>query len=457
MMNHLKLPPHLETSVRLKPMSGYALVYGRHPSQIRIIDPSHAFFLSLCGGTLLSTDIAHVYGHTFGLSEGDAKSQVEQLLSLYRVFLTFESRPPSEKRFDPKKFLYPANPSIVESAALGKWPVPAGVNLNLTFKCNFNCSYCYQNRLQESDQRWNLRKCLELVDEAADWGVVFLGLTGGEPTMFRGWLELLERVLKLGMIPTITSNGTVIGTDPSIARRLAAAGMQEMTISLDASTPRLHDEVTRSHGHFPKVVNAIRFLQAAGIRVIVKSVLTPATQHTIEDLIDFLVEAGVAEIGISHMEKGAIRAAANDAPNVTAEEAVHVRELVRRKREEHAQACVVHLPKDAGKRWQDNEWYPCGGINMGMSVFPSGGVSVCDKMHGVKEFTYGNVFEAGLEAIWHGDAFAALRARTVDEKVVAPECARCQKLHQCRTSCFVDSFAVTSSYYDIHPSCGGPF
>ncbi|AJC82178.1 radical SAM/SPASM domain-containing protein (plasmid) [Rhizobium etli bv. phaseoli str. IE4803] len=382
---------------------------------------------------------------------------MDQLLSLYQVFLTFEVRPRSEKRCDPKQFLYLADTSITECAALGKWPVPAGVSVNVTFKCNFNCCYCYQNRLQESDPRWNLRKCLELVDEAADWGVVFLGLTGGEPTMFKGWLTMLERVLKRGMIPILTSNGTVIGTDPSIALRLAAAGLEEMTISVDASTPQQHDEVTRSRGHFPQVVDAIRFLRAAGIRVIVKSVLTPATQHTVEELIDFLVELGVEEIGISYMEKGAIRADANATPNVKAEELARVRELVQRKREEYAQVCIVHLPKDNSKKWQGDEWYPCGGINMGMSVFPSGDVSVCDKMHGVKEFKYGNVFESGLKAIWNGDAFAALRARTLDAKVVASDCARCDKLHQCRTSCFVDSFSATSGYFDKHPSCGGPF
>lgn len=80
---------------------------------------------------------------------------------------------------------------------------------------------------------------------------------------------------------------------------------------------------------------------------------------------------------------------------------------------------------------------------MGMSIFPSGDVAVCDKMHGVKDFTYGNVFDAGLKAIWNGDSFAALRARIIDPKVIDPDCVRCSKLHHCRTSCFVDSFNAT--------------
>ncbi|QND61896.1 radical SAM/SPASM domain-containing protein [Mesorhizobium huakuii] len=455
--DHIELLPQLKKAVRLKPMHGYALVHARHPSQIRMVDPSHAFFLSLCDRTLLTSEIAYIYGQTFGLTDVEAKSQVDQLLRLYRQFLTFEAKPNPTERFSPQKFLYPADTPAIERATFGKWPVPAGISFTLTFNCNFSCSYCYQDRHQRSDRRWNLNKCLELLGEAADWGVVFVGLTGGEPTLFDGWLQVVERTLTLGMIPAMTSNGTVIGTCPDIALRLAAAGMEEMTISLDVPSPQLHDQVTRSRGHFPKVIDAIRFLRAAGIRVVVKSVLTPTTQHAVEETIDLLVDLGVAEVGISYMESGAIKSPANRARKISSKELARVRNRIERKREQYAQICAVHSPKDSIGKWNDSEWYPCGGINMGMSIFPSGDVAVCDKMHGVRAFTYGNVFSAGLKAIWDSEAFAVLRARTANPKVVDPDCARCSKLHLCRTSCFVDSFNVTGSYFCKAPSCGGPF
>jgi radical SAM protein with 4Fe4S-binding SPASM domain len=449
--------PALKDHVRLKAMKGYALAHGHHPSLIRMIDPSHAFFLSLCHGAFRPQEIAFLYGETYSLTEEDAAAQVAQLLSLYQMFLQFDARHTAPARFSPRDFLYPGDSSIIENAAYGKWPVPAGINITLTFKCNFNCSYCYQDLLQTGDRRWDLGKCLDLVDEAADWGVVYLGLTGGEPTIFKGWLELIERGLARGMIPTMTSNGTVIGSDPDIARRLAAAGMEEITISFDAPTEELHDQVTRSRGQFPKVVNAVRYLADAGLRVVIKSVLTPATQDSVEGLIDLLVPLGVHEIGISYMESGAIKSGANASRNVSYDELKVVREKVQRKREQYASACTIHPPKDASKKWNSEEWYPCGGINMGMSIFPSGDVTVCDKMHKVKDFTYGNVFDNGLRAIWDGEAFAALRERTVNPALIDPDCARCTKLHKCRTSCFVDAFNATGSYLAKDPYCGGPF
>jgi len=449
--------PTLKDNIRLKPMRGYALAHGYHPSLIRMIDPSHAFFLSLCQGDLRAEDIAYVYGETFHLGEEERFTQTAQLLELYQMFLGTDRRRENVPAIKPSAFLYPGNDAIIAGAEYGKWPVPAGINITLTFKCNFNCSYCYQDLLQPGDKRWDLSKNIDLIDEAADWGVIFLGLTGGEPTIFRGWLELIERGLQRGMIPTMTSNGTVIGTDPDIARRLAAAGMEEITISFDAPTADLHDEVTRSKGQFPKVLNAVRYLVDAGLRVVIKSVLTPRTQHSVEEMIDMLVTMGVHEIGISYMESGAIKSGANEAANVTADELARVREKVAAKRDLYARICTIHPPKDASKKWKSDDWYPCGGINMGMSIFPTGDVSVCDKMHGVKDFTYGNVFDGGLEAIWNGDAFAALRERTISPEKVDPDCAKCSKLYSCRTSCFVDAYNATGSYYAKDPHCGGPF
>ncbi|WP_081159903.1 radical SAM/SPASM domain-containing protein [Ensifer aridi] len=456
-MDDTKLFPQLKETVCLKPMAGYALAHGHHPSQIQMLDPSHAFFLSLCDKGLLPPQIAFIYGQTFGLKDVDAHSQIDQLLSKYRHFLNFDTTPVPRERFSPQEFLYRADPSALDLATFGKWPVPAGISITLTFSCNFRCSYCYQDNRQRSDRRWSLSKCLELLDEAADWGVVFAGFTGGEPTIFDGWLELLERTLTRGMIPVFTSNGTVIGTDPDIALRLKDAGMEEVTISLDVCSPELHDQVTRTSGHFPKVVDAIRFLRAAGIRVLIKSVLTPMTQHAVEETIDFLVDLGVGGIGISYMESGAINSAANCAPNVTPEELSRVRDRIEQKREQYSHLCNIEPPEDANKLWTETDWYPCGGMISGMSIFPSGDVSVCDKMHGVKAFTLGNVFDSGLKEIWNSDAFARLCERATDPEVVDSDCAICSKLHLCRTSCFVDSFNVTGSYFGKDPSCGGPF
>lgn len=115
-MDKTDFTPQLNATVQLKPMRGYALLYGRHPSEISIIDPSHAFLLALCDQGLRATEIAFIYGYTFGLSDEDAKSQVDLLLTRYRQYLTFAVRHNRSERFMPQKFLFPADTLCIESA-----------------------------------------------------------------------------------------------------------------------------------------------------------------------------------------------------------------------------------------------------------------------------------------------------------------------------------------------------
>ncbi len=453
--------PKLKDAIRLKPLEqeGYAIIHGHHPSLIRMIHPSEAFFLSLCKGEMSLEELSYIFGQTYRLSTDETKAQTDAIVEANGMFFT-QNRAPFKSdipNIDPGQFIYAGNDQVLASAKSGKWPVPAGLNITVTFNCNFDCSYCYQDLTQTGDSGWDAAKCMDMLDEAADWGVVFFGLTGGEPTIFKGWLEVVERGLQRGMMPSMTSNGTVIGQSPEIARRLADAGMEEITISFDALTVDVHDAITQSKGHLPKVIDAIRYLVDAGIRVVIKSVLTPMTQHQIEDMIDFLVTLGVSEIGISYMETGAIKSGANSLDNVKIDDLKIIRTKVSAKQQQYAHLCTMHPPKDASKKWNKDEWYPCGGINMGMSIFPTGDVTVCDKMHGVKDFTYGNVFESGLKDIWNGPVFKAMRARSIQPDLIDPNCAKCSKLHQCRTSCFVDSYNETGNYFAKDPNCGGPF
>lgn len=329
--------------------------------------------------------------------------------------------------------------------------------MNLTFSCNFRCKYCYQVVSGNADGRLDLEKCLALVDEAADWGIVYFGMTGGEPTLFKGWMTLLEYVLSHDLSPVLTSNGTVIGRDPSIAQRLCEIGLEEITISLDASYPELHHEITNSANSFTKVVNAIRYLLEAGIRVAVKHVLTPLNFDNLEDFIDFVVGLGVAEVGISHMESGAIGSNANRIPNITATQLEVARRIVERKSKTYEGKSVIYPPIDTTCTWDENDWYPCGGLYMGMSIFPSGEVTLCDKICDVENFTFGNVFEQNLREIWEGPAFEAILNRSIDKSRIDGDCARCSKLEVCRTGCFVDSYNAFGDYFAKHPNCGGPF
>lgn len=451
--------PLLRREVNLKRVDNYALVYDRNPSLHDIIHPSHALILSLCNGIYSLEHIAYLVGETYRLPQKEADDLVDKVLQKFDLFLRFLNEPDKNGsiRYDPQEFICNVSDKIPLNKHSQPIPVPIGINVTLTLACNFQCRYCYQKVASSSQGKLNLSKCLELAQEAAEWGVAYMGMTGGEPTLFKGWITLLERILSLGLSPILTTNGTVIGTDRSIAQHLKSIGLEYLTVSLDASKPELHHYITNSQNSFDRVVNAIKYLIEADIRVSVKHVLTVFNIGCIEDFLDFMVDLGVSEVGVSYMEAGAPGSNANLIPNLTSPQLKEARRIIQAKRDVYREICEIQPPRDGACQWGETDWYPCGGMFIGMSVFPSGKVGICDKLGEVDLFTYGNVFQHTLKELWESSSLQGLRDMTIDKSCIDKECKGCSKLNMCRTGCFVDSMKASGDYFKKHPNCSGPF
>ena len=114
------------------------------------------------------------------------------------------------------------------------------LRISVTDRCNFRCVYCMPRAVFGPDHAFLPRGELLTFEEITRLVRIFTGLgvekvrlTGGEPLVRR---DLAELVAQLAAIPgvrdlTMTTNGTLL---PRHARSLAEAGLQRVTISLDA-------------------------------------------------------------------------------------------------------------------------------------------------------------------------------------------------------------------------------
>ena len=116
----------------------------------------------------------------------------------------------------------------------------------------------------------------DVVRAAAALGIPKVRLTGGEPLVRRN----LERlVAMIAAIPgvcelTLTTNGILLSTQ---ARRLAAAGLQRVNVSLDTLDPRRYASITRG-GDVQQVLAGIAAAEEAGLTPIkLNCVISPVT------------------------------------------------------------------------------------------------------------------------------------------------------------------------------------
>ena len=115
------------------------------------------------------------------------------------------------------------------------------LRISVTDRCNFRCTYCMPKELFGANYRFMPRSELLSFEEITRLARVFVAhgvrkirLTGGEPLLRQGLEDLVRMLSEVEGLEdlTLTTNGSLL--TPERARRLRAAGLERLTVSLDA-------------------------------------------------------------------------------------------------------------------------------------------------------------------------------------------------------------------------------
>jgi cyclic pyranopterin phosphate synthase len=108
--------------------------------------------------------------------------------------------------------------------------VPMSALFELTFVCNHACSFCYN--CPTGQKEMTTAEIFDALQKLADFNILYLTLTGGEPLVRR---DLHQLVAMLAPIPdldlTLTTNGSLLARQ---AQALKDAGLKRVSVSLDS-------------------------------------------------------------------------------------------------------------------------------------------------------------------------------------------------------------------------------
>jgi GTP 3',8-cyclase len=141
------------------------------------------------------------------------------------------------------------------------------LRVSLTDRCNYRCTYCMPENGVDLLPRENLLSFEELeriVRVFTSLGVRRVRLTGGEPTIRHGVVELVERLSRLVDEVVMTTNGHRL---LELAGDLARAGLKQLNVSVDTLDEKKFKEITR-RGDLARVVAGIEAARATSIRPI---------------------------------------------------------------------------------------------------------------------------------------------------------------------------------------------
>ena len=147
------------------------------------------------------------------------------------------------------------------------------LRVSVTDLCNLRCKYCMPDGVcqKRHEDILSFEEIAEIVTAAAELGVRKVRVTGGEPLVRRGCVELCRMIAQVPGIREIdlTTNGVLL---ERYARELKDAGVTRVNISVDSLDPDKYRDITGG-GELTAALAGIRAAQAAG--------LTPVKLNTV--------------------------------------------------------------------------------------------------------------------------------------------------------------------------------
>nr|WP_326189956.1 GTP 3',8-cyclase MoaA [uncultured Oscillibacter sp.] len=139
------------------------------------------------------------------------------------------------------------------------------LRLSVTDLCNYRCRYCMPPEgvaKRDHGDILSLEELANIARAAVRLGVKKIRLTGGEPLVRRGIVELCRQLRTIPGLQELclTTNGSLL---PQLAAPLREAGLDRLNISLDTLRPDRFAEMTRL-GHLSDALAGIEAAEAAG-------------------------------------------------------------------------------------------------------------------------------------------------------------------------------------------------
>ena len=141
------------------------------------------------------------------------------------------------------------------------------LRLSVTDLCNYRCRYCMPEEgicKRSHSEILSVEELAEIAEAAVRCGVKKIRLTGGEPLVRRGILDICRRLRAIPGLEELclTTNGSLL---PKLASPLREAGVDRLNISLDTLRPDRFAAMTRL-GRLSDVLDGIRAAEDAGFR-----------------------------------------------------------------------------------------------------------------------------------------------------------------------------------------------
>lgn len=288
----------------------------------------------------------------------------------------------------------------------------------LTYSCNEKCVHCYASYPEEnvSHNVLELDKCKKIIDELYEMKCLHIIFTGGDPFMFKGFIELFKYARNKNFVCDIYTNGQAIANNSKILDEIVPLFPRAFYISLYGSTSEVHDGITCVAGSFEKTLKTIKLLHKDNISVVLNVMIMKNNYHQIKEIIGLAKKLGVEyRVGLSIINK-------NNGDTTPMNYFIDDKNIIKQ---------IIDIvdsniySMDISTDSKRDSQFICGAGTTALCVSPDGEVYPCVSL----KTSLGSVFDSSIKEIWEGKKRKDLVSALIWSNT--KKCNNCNLLSEC--------------------------
>lgn len=170
---------------------------------------------------------------------------------------------------------------------------PIQIGINLTEKCNLNCTHC-----SKVPGNVDLKDWKEIIDICDQNQVLNIYLTGGEPLLHPEIIEIIKYIKSKNISITILTNGLLLNDEMcDVLEKILDPNLDLIQISLDNIYEKYN--IQRKNGEFSDIEKSIEIVLKHNINVLINTVVCESNQNDLQKICKFCYKKGIKNIRFS--------------------------------------------------------------------------------------------------------------------------------------------------------------
>ena len=307
---------------------------------------------------------------------------------------------------------------------------PTNVQLEVTYKCNNACPFCY-NELDATCNRNGIllpfERLKDVIKDIRSYGIFSINLNGGEPLCYPYFFDLLEFIKQSDLDVHCNSNATLI--DSKTAKRLSQS-LASICTSIHGYCAQQHDKLVNRSGAFDQTLAGIKFLQEENIYVAVNVTVSKLNIINLDQICNLLKSLNIRTILLTRI------LTSSDAFSVSDNDFLNAVRTIKDFNEMHQCFGRVALPQpfpvcrcsdEELKKYIAEHNIACAAGMLTARITPNGNVTPCPV---IESPVLGNVNSENFSDIWN--RFQKMKWQ---KKMPKSCCCNCQSLQNCGGGC----------------------